>query len=106
VAVSALTGAGLSILLDRLESALDSASGTAGDTGSIPLLTRERHRRAVATAREELLAFRDAWHTGKLPAPVMAVHLRAATHALESLIGVVETEDILDRVFGSFCIGK
>jgi tRNA modification GTPase len=34
------------------------------------------------------------------------VHLRAATHALEALIGAVDVEDVLDRVFSSFCVGK
>jgi tRNA modification GTPase len=34
------------------------------------------------------------------------VHLRAAVSALEDVIGVVSTEDVLDRVFATFCIGK
>jgi tRNA U34 5-carboxymethylaminomethyl modifying GTPase MnmE/TrmE len=41
-----------------------------------------------------------------LPAPVLAVHLRAAGAALEELIGAVEREDVLDVVFRTFCIGK
>ncbi len=44
--------------------------------------------------------------SGSLPAPVAAVHLRAAADALEELIGVVERNDVLDEVFRSFCIGK
>ncbi|NUS97777.1 MAG: tRNA uridine-5-carboxymethylaminomethyl(34) synthesis GTPase MnmE, partial [Gemmatimonadaceae bacterium] len=47
-----------------------------------------------------------AWSAAALPAPVMAVHLRSAVGALEELIGVVDTEDVLDRVFRSFCVGK
>jgi tRNA modification GTPase len=34
------------------------------------------------------------------------VHLRSAVHALEELIGVVDVEDVLDRLFASFCVGK
>jgi tRNA U34 5-carboxymethylaminomethyl modifying GTPase MnmE/TrmE len=37
---------------------------------------------------------------------VAAVHLRTAVGALDELIGVVRTDDILDRVFADFCIGK
>jgi tRNA modification GTPase len=71
-----------------------------------PLLTRERHRQAIARARAEVEEFRGAWHGRTLPAPVAAVHLRAAEQALESLIGAVDVEDVLDRVFSSFCVGK
>ncbi|MEY4816284.1 MAG: putative tRNA modification GTPase TrmE, partial [Verrucomicrobiota bacterium] len=46
------------------------------------------------------------WESGALPAPVAAVHLYAARESLSDLIGVVDTEDVLDRVFREFCIGK
>jgi tRNA modification GTPase len=49
--------------------------------------------------------FRGALDTD-IPATVAAVHLRAAVGALDALIGVVRTDDILDRVFADFCIGK
>lgn len=104
ITVSAHTGAGLRELESRLARELG-ARHLAPDAGT-PLLTRERHRRAVAEARSELAAFQDAWTAGALPAPVAAVHLRAATGALESLIGAVEVDDVLDRVFSSFCVGK
>jgi len=74
--------------------------------GAAVLLTRERHRRGVERAREEIAAFITGWEAGELPAPVLAVHLRAAGSALEELIGVVEREDVLDVVFRTFCIGK
>ena len=72
----------------------------------LPLVTRARHLRALEEGHAELTAFVDAWAAGALPATVAAVHLRAAAHALESVIGGVDVEDVLDRVFGSFCIGK
>jgi tRNA modification GTPase len=37
---------------------------------------------------------------------VAAVHLRAAVLALEELIGSVDVEDVLERVFRTFCVGK
>lgn len=102
--VSAETGVGLAELVaaimatlsgDRLPLDLDA-----------PLLTHTRHRQAIKQARDELAAFREAWREGQLPATVAAVHLRAAVHALEELIGAVEVEDVLERVFASFCVGK
>ncbi len=104
VPVSALTGAGLQQLMAEIGRIL-SADG-APPAAETPLLTRERHHRAVATARTELAAFLSLRESGDVPASVAAVHLRTATVALEELIGSVDVEDIFDRVFASFCIGK
>ncbi len=46
------------------------------------------------------------WRTPMAPASVAAVHIRSATHALDELIGSVDVDDVLDRVFRSFCVGK
>jgi tRNA modification GTPase len=104
IPVSAETGAGLQELLRAINDRLDARHGEI--VPDLPLLTRARHRKAIGTARSELEQFRNAWREGKLPATVIAVHLRTAVHALEELIGSVEIEDILDRVFSSFCVGK
>ncbi|HEU4564639.1 MAG TPA: tRNA uridine-5-carboxymethylaminomethyl(34) synthesis GTPase MnmE [Gemmatimonadaceae bacterium] len=104
IVVSAHSGVGLDALARRIQELL--AAGHAGHGDGAPLLTRERHRRAVALARDEVAAFVRAWEAGELPATIAAVHLRAATGALESLIGVVDVEDVLDRVFATFCVGK
>jgi tRNA modification GTPase len=62
---------------------------------------------AVRTAREELAAFREAWDAGRgVPAIVAAVHVRAAVGALDELIGAVSLDDVLDRLFAEFCVGK
>jgi tRNA modification GTPase len=104
IIVSAHTGAGLATLTLRIQEQL-LARHHLTETDA-PLLTRERHVRAVRTAREELDAFDEARRLGAVPATIAAVHLRAATYALESLIGAVGVEDVLDRVFASFCVGK
>jgi tRNA modification GTPase len=104
IRVSALTGKGLDSLSRRLSSLLLTRFAPAVDDA--PLLTRERHRTAVTAARGELLAFRDAWMMGDLPISVAAIHLRTAGHQLEELIGSVDVEDVLTRVFSTFCIGK
>jgi len=70
-----------------------------------PLITRERHRMALRTALDEVQAFGAARASG-LESAVSAVHLRAAVGALEDVIGVVSTDDVLEQVFSSFCVGK
>ena len=104
LAVSAETGNGLADLLSEVDRCLDSTVGST--VADMPILTRSRHIHGIRHAREELAAFGTAWKNDALPAPVAAVHLRTATTALESLIGAVSTEDVLDRVFSSFCVGK
>jgi tRNA modification GTPase len=104
IPVSAETGVGLQDLLGAIDDTLDSRHGEI--SSDLPLLTRARHRKAINTARAELEHFVAVWGEQKLPATVAAVHLRTAVHALEELIGAVEVEDVLDRVFSSFCVGK
>ena len=70
-----------------------------------PALTRERHR--VALSRAESALTQTLPHLGRSGDAVLAAHhVREATTALEELLGVVDIEDVLDRVFGSFCVGK
>lgn len=105
VRTSAESGAGLAELLAVVEREVAARYGAI--TPEVPLLTRERHRVAVAMAREELRSFREAWAEGEgVPALVAAVHVRAAVEALDVVIGAVSVEDVLDRLFASFCVGK
>jgi tRNA modification GTPase len=104
IPVSAETGLGLQELLGAIDDTLDMRHGEI--TPDLPVLTRARHRKAISTACSEVEEFTVAWREEKLPATVAAVHLRTAVGALEELIGAVEVEDVLDRVFSSFCVGK
>jgi tRNA modification GTPase len=59
-----------------------------------------RHRRALESAVSEL-------ESTDFELPELAAEgVRAALDAVRELTGDVVTEDVLDRVFGSFCIGK
>ena len=104
ISVSAETGSGLQELLAAIDDSLDTRHGEI--VPDLPILTRARHSKAIGTARSELEGFKQAWREEKLPATITAVHLRTAVNALEELIGAVDVEDVLDRVFSSFCVGK
>jgi tRNA modification GTPase len=100
---SAVTGEGLQELK---EGVVRAAFGPrAALTDLEPALTRERHRIALVRARDALeAALPELVERGE---PVLAAHhLRDAARALEELIGVVDVEEVLDRVFRSFCVGK
>jgi tRNA modification GTPase len=102
--VSAITGEGLDSLVQQIASILADRFGAA--VREAPLLTRERHRDAVQAARRELLAFDRAWALNDPPSSVAAIHLREAAHHLGELIGSIDVDDVLERVFSSFCVGK
>jgi tRNA modification GTPase len=70
-----------------------------------PALTRDRHRVALARAQSALAEARPPLEPGS-DAVLASHHLREATSALEELLGAVDVEEVLDRVFGSFCVGK
>ncbi|HEY0146655.1 MAG TPA: tRNA uridine-5-carboxymethylaminomethyl(34) synthesis GTPase MnmE [Methylovirgula sp.] len=99
LAISAATGANLDVLSERLA---DFARGVAGQA-ELGLITRERHRRAFLTAKAALDRTSDAIDG---PVELLSEDLRLAIHALESLIGKVDVEDVLGEIFASFCIGK
>ncbi len=102
--VSAEKGDGLVLLISKIDEILSATVGSA--VADMPILTRSRHIHGIRMARAEIAGFEQAWSDQSLPAPVAAVHLRAAATALEGLIGAVSTDDVLDRVFSSFCVGK
>jgi tRNA modification GTPase len=104
IAVSAETGTGLQDLIEAIDEVLLKEHGEI--VPDLPVLTRARHRHALTVACSEIEQFYRAWREENLPATVASVHLRTAVSTLEELIGTVEVEDVLDRVFSSFCVGK
>jgi tRNA modification GTPase len=101
--VSVVTGAGLDTLRKRLAEVAFGQLLALGDVE--PVVTRARHRAALERALVELDAFEAARVAG-VDAAAAATHLRAAVTALDDLIGVVTPDDVLDRVFATFCVGK
>src|SRR5207249_2266614 len=100
--VSIVTGAGLDTLRARLAEAAFGRLLALGDVE--PVVTRARHRTALERALGEMDDFYAARERGVDAAA--ATHLRAAVGALDDLIGAVTPDDVLDRLFASFCVGK
>ncbi|WP_419898444.1 tRNA uridine-5-carboxymethylaminomethyl(34) synthesis GTPase MnmE [Roseomonas sp. USHLN139] len=95
--VSAATGQGL----PALQEALAAAAAQRAWLSEEAVLTRPRHRAALAEAA--------AWleEAGRAPLPEIAAEaLRAGLRALGRLTGRIGVEQVLDVVFGDFCIGK
>ncbi|MGE0119327.1 MAG: tRNA uridine-5-carboxymethylaminomethyl(34) synthesis GTPase MnmE [Dongiaceae bacterium] len=95
--VSALTGTGIDALLGVLTEAVIERAGLA----EAPLLTRERHRRALERCRDDL----QRALTAASP-ELLAEDLRLAMRAIGRITGRVDVEDLLDVIFAEFCIGK
>jgi tRNA modification GTPase len=97
VVVSAKTGAGL----DELRRAILHAVGWAS-TGESLFLARERHLRALETARSRLQAAAGELRRWEF----FAEELRLAQNALGSITGEFTADDLLGEIFARFCIGK
>ena len=98
--VSAKSGVGLDDLVDRLSSVLTERSAGAG------LATHLRHRHGMIRALDHLRGAKDWVRKGAVGYDIAAEELRIAIRALESLLGRVDVEDLLDEIFSRFCVGK
>jgi tRNA modification GTPase len=98
VYVSALTGAGLDLLVAHLKE----AAGVSADSPGA-FSARRRHLDALARTRAQLEAARP--HFGGA-LELAAEHLRAAQACLSELTGELTSDDLLGEIFATFCIGK
>lgn len=90
--------------LDELKTAIQIAAlGESGESGV--MVSRLRHRDALIKAGESLCCSHQSLCDG-MPLDLIAVDLRAALGHIGEITGHVTTEDILDRIFSEFCIGK
>ncbi len=99
--VSAVTGAGF----DGFERRLAQLVRERLDADEPPLVTRARHRELV----EEALAAVERGLEGArigMGAELVSEDLRLAARALGRITGSIDAEDLLDRIFSQFCVGK
>ena len=67
---------------------------------------RERHRVALQKSVDFLMSAQDYVGQGSGVSELAAAELHEGISALNSLIGRVDVEDLLDEIFSSFCLGK
>lgn len=101
VATSARTGGGIEALRSALLSLVRNPSGES-ESG---MLTNLRHHEAVIAAIQSLSAARAAV-SQRIPHEMLLLDLYAALRQLDSLTGETTADDILNRIFSTFCIGK
>jgi tRNA modification GTPase len=97
-----LTGEGLDSLRDRIFRAFDHDQALE-DEGA--LLTHVRHEQKAREALDTLLRVQTA-ASQSLPHELLLLDLYVALRAVNSLTGETTVEDILDRIFSQFCVGK
>jgi tRNA modification GTPase len=97
--ISAKTGAGIDELLRRLAKEAERFGGEPA------LVTRERQKAALAEAAKVIAAGLHAVAAGE-GEEIFAENLRLSARSLGRVTGRVDVEDVLDKIFSSFCIGK
>ncbi len=98
--VSGVTGQGVRPMLAQIAAQLE------GRVARVGVAIKERHRMAITRALGGLTATRPLLVDLPGSADLAAEELRGAIAALDSLVGRVDVEHILDEIFASFCIGK
>ena len=98
--ISGKTGFGVDRLIKEIGLILSQRSSMAG------LATHERHRVAMTRAVKDISAAQVQVLQGAEMYDIAAEELRSAIRALESLVGRIDVENLLDEIFSSFCLGK
>jgi tRNA modification GTPase len=98
IAVSALTGEGIGRLCDEIAP----LASVEQDSGFI---TSIRHEQLLREAIEALAQAGKAAELG-IPHEMLLLDLYAALRPLDAITGATTADDILNRIFSTFCIGK
>ncbi|MCK5087747.1 MAG: tRNA uridine-5-carboxymethylaminomethyl(34) synthesis GTPase MnmE [Melioribacteraceae bacterium] len=100
--ISAITGSGISDLLDILK---EKGIGSQSYSEKSAVISNVRHYNALKEAKSSLVHAKNSIED-KLSGEFVAVDLRNAENFLGEIIGKVTTDDILNNIFSKFCIGK
>ncbi len=102
IPVSALTGEGIDALIETIRSAIQSQSGIDQEEGFITSL---RHKQLLEESATFLHKARQAVLDG-LPHEMILLDLYGALQPVDAITGATTADDILNRIFSTFCIGK
>ena len=98
--ISGKTGEGVTGLVDRIRETLAARASGSG------VATRQRHKDSMGRGMVALEAALQLLPMGEDCADLAAEELRTAIRALDSLVGRIDIENVLDEIFTSFCLGK
>ena len=102
VDVSCKSGEGIEELKDQIKSLVWSGDIQAEN---LQLMTNARHQNALMRAKEATAKAIEALQMD-MELELAAMDLRIAVNAVGEIVGKTSTEDLLDKVFSQFCIGK
>jgi len=102
IQISCRTGEGLPILRARIRQSLLAG---AASSESAAIAVNARHQDALRRTREALDRTRSAMTAGA-SLDLISLDLRIAVGAIGEIVGKTTTEDLLDRIFSTFCLGK
>jgi tRNA modification GTPase len=102
VEVSCVTGAGIEVLKDAIKDQVWSGGIKAE---MLQVMINSRHQDALRRAGAALLRTLEGLRASQT-LEVVAMELRIAVNAVGEIVGKTTTEDLLDSIFGQFCIGK
>jgi tRNA modification GTPase len=92
--------------LEDLNSAVwDRVMGGTTRLDDVRVAINARHQACLQNAKASLDAARNSLEEGKSP-EFIAIELRGALDAIGEVVGRVDTEDLLGKIFSEFCIGK
>jgi tRNA modification GTPase len=92
--------------LEELNQAIwEHVMGGAVELADVRVAINARHQAALQNARRLLEMGRRSLEEGKSP-EFISIELRAALDAVGEVVGKLDTEDLLGRIFSEFCIGK
>ncbi len=101
IKISAKLGTGL----DELKNKIAEAALSPGTESSAEVITNIRHVHALEKTLASINSFITAVNKSTSP-EFLSVELRDALDAVGEILGITTPEDILNRIFAEFCIGK
>ncbi len=101
VYISAKTGDGVDVLLEKLRDCVDTRAALNGEA----VVSNLRHYQALCSASEALDRALEGMDAG-MPNDLLSEEIRSVIHFLGEITGRITTDEILGNIFSKFCIGK
>ena len=101
VYISAKTGDGIAELLEKIEDMFMLGEISKSD---FPIITKATHKQSLIRAKEFIDSAKMA--LGVMPDDMISIDLRSACEALGEITGISVSQEVVDKIFSKFCLGK